>query len=169
MLGYLGLFAGLALLIWFALRGVNIFLASVICALVVAIPNGILLPAALLEHYPFGPLGAYTFAGKFFLLFLCGAIFGKAMATSQAAKSIAVAISPGPGVKRTLLVGMVVCARLTYGRVQVFVLLLCVYALRITMLRGESLPTRLWCAATSSRAATFTMTFLQGSPSIHNV
>src|SRR5690606_2745157 len=137
MLGYLGLFAGLALLIWFALRGVNIFLASVICALVVAIPNGILLPAALLEHspfgglalllllavrgvhillpsvicalvvaipngillpaallehYPFGPLGAYPFAGEFFLLFLCGAIFGKAMATSQAAKSIAVAI-----------------------------------------------------------------------------
>lgn len=57
MLGYVGLFAGLALLIWFALRGVNIFLASIVCALVVAIPNGILLPAALLEHYPFGPLG----------------------------------------------------------------------------------------------------------------
>ena len=93
MLGYIGLFAGLALLIWFALRGVNIFLASVICALVVAIPNGILLPSALLEHYPFGPLGAYTFAGKFFLLFLCGAIFGKAMATS----SVICAASPPPG------------------------------------------------------------------------
>lgn len=169
MLGYIGLFAGLALLIWFALRGVNIFLASVICALVVAIPNGILLPAALLEHYPFGPLGAYTFAGKFFLLFLCGAIFGKAMATSQVAKSIAVAITRGLGVKHTLLVGMVVCALLTYGGVVVFVVVFTMYPLGITLMREANLPKRIWCAATSIGAGTFTMTALPGSPSIHNV
>ena len=169
MLGYIGLFAGLALLIWFALRGVNIFLASVICALVVAIPNGILLPAALLEHYPFGPLGAYTFAGKFFLLFLCGAIFGKAMATSQAAKSIAVAITRGLGVKHTLLVGMVVCALLTYGGVVVFVVVFTMYPLGITLMREANLPKRIWAAATSIGAGTFTMTALPGSPSIHNV
>jgi len=169
MLGYLGLFAGLALLIWFALRGVNIFLASVICALVVAIPNGILLPAALLEHYPFGPLGAFTFAGKFFLLFLCGAIFGKAMATSQAAKSIAVAITRGLGVRHTLLVGMVVCALLTYGGVVVFVVVFTMYPLGITLMREANLPKRIWCAATAIGAGTFTMTALPGSPSIHNV
>ncbi|MFA5677658.1 MAG: GntP family permease [Pseudomonas sp.] len=169
MLGYLGLFAGLVLLIWFALRGVNIFLASVICALVVAVPNGILLPSALLEHYPFGPLGAYTFAGKFFLLFLCGAIFGKAMATSQAAKSIAVAITRGLGVKHTLLVGMVVCALLTYGGVVVFVVVFTMYPLGITLMREANLPKRIWAAATSVGAGTFTMTALPGSPSIHNV
>lgn len=169
MLGYLGLFAGLVLLIWFALRGVNIFLASVICALVVAIPNGILLPSALLEHYPFGPLGAYTFAGKFFLLFLCGAIFGKAMATSQSAKSIAVAITRGLGVKHTLLVGMVVCALLTYGGVVVFVVVFTMYPLGITLMREANLPKRIWAAATSIGAGTFTMTALPGSPSIHNV
>ena len=169
MLGYLGLFAGLALLIWFALRGVNIFLASVVCALVVAIPNGILLPAALLEHYPFGPLGAFTFAGKFFLLFLCGAIFGKAMATSQAAKSIAVAITRGLGTRHTLLVGMVVCALLTYGGVVVFVVVFTMYPLGITLMREANLPKRIWCAATAIGAGTFTMTALPGSPSIHNV
>lgn len=169
MLGYIGLFAGLILLIGFALRGVNIFLASIICALVVAIPNGILLPAALLEHYPFGPLGAFTFAGKFFLLFLCGAIFGKAMATSQAAKSIAVAITRGLGVKHTLLVGMVVCALLTYGGVVVFVVVFTMYPLGITLMREANLPKRIWCAATSVGAGTFTMTALPGTPSIHNV
>lgn len=169
MLGYIGLFAGLALLIWFALRGVNIFLASVICALVVAIPNGITLPSALLEHYPFGPLGAYTFAGKFFLLFLCGAIFGKAMATSQAAKSIAVAITRGLGTRHTLLVGMVVCALLTYGGVVVFVVVFTMYPLGITLMREANLPKRIWCAATAIGAGTFTMTALPGSPSIHNV
>ena len=169
MLGYIGLFAGLALLIWFALRGVNIFLASIICALIVAIPNGLLLQDTLLEYYPFGALGAYTFAGKFFLLFLCGAIFGKAMATSQAAKSIAVAITRGLGTKHTLLVGMVVCALLTYGGVVVFVVVFTMYPLGITLMREANLPKRIWAAATSVGAGTFTMTALPGSPSIHNV
>lgn len=169
MLGYIGLFAGLALLIWFALRGVNIFLASIVCALIVAIPNGLLLQDTLLQHYPFGALGAYTFAGKFFLLFLCGAIFGKAMATSQAAKSIAVAITRGLGVKHTLLVGMVVCALLTYGGVVVFVVVFTMYPLGITLMREANLPKRIWAAATSVGAGTFTMTALPGSPSIHNV
>lgn len=169
MLGYLGLFAGLVLLIWLALRGVNIFLASVLCALVVAIPNGIYLQQALLEYYPFGALGAFTFAGKFFLLFLCGAIFGKAMATSQAAKSIAVAIIRWLGIKHTLLVGMLVCALLTYGGVVVFVVVFTMYPLGITLMREANLPKRIWCAATSIGAGTFTMTALPGTPSIHNV
>src|SRR5690606_25089610 len=169
MLGYLGLIGGLVLLIWFALRGVNILLASIICALVVAIPNGILLPAALLEHYPFGPLGAFTFAGKFFLLFLCGAIFGQAMATSQAAKSIAVAITRGLGVKHTLLVGMVVGAVLTYGGVALCVVDFTMHPLGSTFMRAANLPKRIWCAATSVGAGTFTMTALPGTPSIHKV
>lgn len=169
MLGNLGLLAGLALLIYMALRGVNILIASLVCSLVVALTNGLLIPQTLLEHYPSGPLGAFTFAGRFFLLFLCGAIFGKAMATSQAAKSIALAITRGLGVKQTLLVGMIVCALLTYGGVVVFVVVFTMYPLGITLMREANLPKRLWAAATSVGAGTFTMTALPGTPSIHNV
>ncbi len=169
MLGNLGLLAGLALLIYMALRGVNIFIASLVCSLVVALTNGLLIPRTLLEHYPSGPLGAFTFAGRFFLLFLCGAIFGKAMATSQAAKSIALAITRSLGVKQTLLVGMIVCALLTYGGVVVFVVVFTMYPLGITLMREANLPKRLWAAATSVGAGTFTMTALPGTPSIHNV
>lgn len=169
MLGNLGLLAGLALLIYMALRGVNIFIASLVCALVVAVTNGLLIPRTLLEYYPSGPLGAFSFAGRFFLLFLCGAIFGKAMATSQAAKSIALAITRTLGVKHTLLVGMSVCALLTYGGVVVFVVVFTMYPLGITLMREANLPKRLWAAATSVGAGTFTMTALPGTPSIHNV
>src|SRR5690606_8882222 len=109
------------------------------------------------------------FAGKFFLLFLCGAIFGKAMATSQAAKSIAVAITRGLGVKHTLLVGMVVCALLTYGGVVVFVVVFTMYPLGITLMREAILPKRIWCDATYIVAGNFTMSALPGSPSIHDV
>ncbi|PKM05451.1 MAG: citrate transporter [Gammaproteobacteria bacterium HGW-Gammaproteobacteria-6] len=169
MLGNLGLLVGLALLIYMAMRGINIFVASLVCSLVVAVTNGMLIPRTLLEHYPAGQLGAFSFAGRFFLLFLCGAIFGKAMATSQAAKSIALAITRSLGVKQTLLVGMLVCALLTYGGVVVFVVVFTMYPLGITLMREANLPKRLWAAATSVGAGTFTMTALPGSPSIHNV
>lgn len=169
MLGNLGLLAGLALLIFMAMRGINIFVASLICSLVVALTNGLLIPRTLLEYYPSGSLGAFSFAGRFFLLFLCGAIFGKAMATSQAAKSIALAITRGLGIKHTLLVGMIVCALLTYGGVVVFVVVFTMYPLGITLMREANLPKRLWAAATSVGAGTFTMTALPGTPSIHNV
>lgn len=169
MLGNVGLLLGLVLLMFMALRGVNIFIAALSCSLVVALSNGLPAPQALLEFFPFGPLGAFTFAGKFFVLFLCGAIFGKAMATSQAANSIAQAIIATLGIQRTLWVTMLVCALLTYGGVVVFVVIFTMYPLGITLMREANLPKRLFCAATALGAGTFTMTALPGTPSIHNV
>ena len=64
MLGNLGLLLGLALLIFMALRGVNIFIAALLCSILVALSNGVVVPRALLEHFPFGPLGAFTFAAS---------------------------------------------------------------------------------------------------------
>lgn len=169
MLGNAGLLVGLALLIFMALRGVNIFIAALLCALVVALSNGLPAPKALLEYFPFGPLGAFSFAGKFFVLFLCGAIFGKVMAASQAASSIAQAITRSLGISRTLWVTMLVCALLTYGGVVVFVVIFTMYPLGITLMREANLPKRLFCAATALGAGTFTMTAMPGTPSIHNV
>jgi H+/gluconate symporter-like permease len=169
MLGNVGLLAGLALLIFMALRGVNIFIAALSCAMLVALSNGLPAPQALLEYFPFGPLGAFSFAGKFFVLFLCGAVFGKVMAASQAANSIAQAITRSLGTRRTLWVTMLVCAVLTYGGVVVFVVIFTMYPLGITLMREADLPKRLFCAATALGAGTFTMTALPGTPSIHNV
>lgn len=169
MLGNVGLLAGLALLMFMALRGANIFIAALVCASLVALTNGLSVPQALLEYFPFGSLGAFTFAGKFFVLFLCGAIFGKVMAASQAANSIAQAITRSLGTRRTLWVTMLVCAVLTYGGVVVFVVIFTMYPLGISLMREANLPKRLFCAATALGAGTFTMTALPGTPSIHNV
>ncbi|MFI8483193.1 GntP family permease [Pseudomonas sp. NPDC078700] len=169
MLGNLGLLVALGLLMFMALRGVNIFIATLFSSLIVAITNDLLVPQALLEYFPFGPLGAFTFAGKFFVLFLCGAIFGKTMAASQAANSIAQAITRTLGIKRTLWVAMLVCALLTYGGVVVFVVIFTMYPLGVSLMREANLPKRLFCAATALGAGTFTMTALPGTPSIHNV
>lgn len=76
-ISYLGLLAGLALLIWLALRGINIIFASVVCSLVVIVTNGLPLAQGLGEYYSFGSLGAFTVTGRFLLLFAAGAVFGR--------------------------------------------------------------------------------------------
>lgn len=86
---YIGLIGSVALLIWLALCGVEIVFAAVLCSLLVIITNGLPIAEGITEFYSFGPLGAFTFAGKFFLLFIAGAMFGRVMGDSHAAASIA--------------------------------------------------------------------------------
>ena len=82
---YAGLILSVALLIWLALKGTDIVLSALLCSLLVIVTNGLPLATGLTEYFAFGPLGAFTFAGKFFLLFISGAIFGRVMGESHAA------------------------------------------------------------------------------------
>lgn len=169
MIGNIGLIVGLAALILMALRGVNILVAALVASLIVAVTNGLGLAPTLLEHFPTGPLGAFTFAGQFFILFLTGAVFGKLMASSGAAASVAGAIIQWLGVRRTILVTVLSCAVLTYGGVVLFVVIFTMYPLGIALMREADLPKRIFCGAAALGAGTFTMTALPGTPSIHNV
>jgi H+/gluconate symporter-like permease len=169
MLEYLGLLAGLALLIVLALRGVNIVLASLLAALVVALSNGLDPFAALARDYSSGPLGAFTFAGRFFLLFVTGAMFGRAMAESHAAASIAAALTARLGAHRALWIVVLACAVLTYGGVVLFVVLFAVLPLGFKLIQQTAIPPRLLAAAVALGVGTFTMTALPGTPSVQNV
>jgi len=169
MLGIMGLLAGLALLIWLALRGVNIIFASVICALVVMTTNSLPLAESLRDAYSFGDLGAFTFAGRFFLLFAAGAVFGRVMGDSHAATSIAMALVSRLGAHQALWITVIACALLTYGGVVVFVVIFAMYPLGLRLLKEADIPKRLFCAALALGAGTFTLTALPGTPSIQNV
>ena len=166
---YIGLLASVALLIWLALRGVNIVFASLLCSLLVILTNGLPLAEGITEYYSFGPLGAFTFAGKFFLLFTAGAVFGRVMGDSHAAASIALALVRKLGAHRALWITTLACALLTYGGVVVFVVIFAIYPLGLKLLQQADIPKRLFCAALALGAGTFTLTALPGTPSIHNV
>lgn len=169
MLENFGLVLGLALLIGLALRGVNILFATLLCSAVVALSNGLSVAESLSSFYASGPLGAFTFAGKFFLLFCAGALFGRVMGESHGAASIAAAMTRLMGEKRVLWVVVLASALLTYGGVVVFVVIFTIYPLGLRLLKQANLPKRLLCGAAALGAGTFTMTALPGSPSIHNV
>ncbi len=168
-MAYIGLLGSLALLIWLALRGVNIIFASLLCSLLIIVTNDLPLAAGLTEYYAFGPLGAFTFAGKFFLLFAAGAVFGRVMGDSHAAASIALALVRRLGAHRALWITTLACALLTYGGVVVFVVIFAMYPLGLKLLQEADIPKRLFCAALALGAGTFTLTALPGTPSIHNV
>jgi H+/gluconate symporter-like permease len=166
---YAGLLGSVALLIWLALRGVDIIFAALLCSLLVILTNDLPLAQGLTEYFSFGPLGAFTFAGKFFLLFAAGAMFGRVMGESHAAASIALALVKQLGAHRALWITTLASALLTYGGVVVFVVIFAMYPLGLKLLQEADIPKRLFCAALALGAGTFTLTALPGTPSIHNV
>jgi H+/gluconate symporter-like permease len=168
-MAYAGLLGAVALLMWLALRGVNIVFAALLCSLLVILSNGLPLGEGLTELFSFGPLGAFTFAGKFFLLFVAGAVFGRVMGESHAASSIALALVKKLGAHRALWITVLACAALTYGGVVVFVVIFAMYPLGLKLLQAADIPKRLFCAALALGSGTFTLTALPGTPSIQNV
>ncbi|TXS95790.1 GntP family permease [Parahaliea maris] len=169
LIGYLGLLGGLVLLIWLALRGINIILAALLSSALVILTNGLPIAAGLSEYFAFGGLGAFTFAGKFFLLFATGAMFGRVMGESHAASSIALALVRQLGAQRVLWITVLASTLLTYGGVVVFVVIFAMYPLGLKLLQKADVPKRLFCAALALGSGTYTLTALPGTPSIHNV
>jgi len=167
--GYAGLLASVFLLIWLALRGIDIIFAALVSAIVIILTNQLAFAESLLSGFALGKLGAFTFAGKFFLLFAAGAIFGRVMGDSGAAASVALALIRRMGAEKALIVTTLSCALLTYGGVVVFVVIFAMYPLGLQLLKEADIPKRLFCAALALGAGTFTLTALPGTPSIQNV
>ena len=169
MISSIGLLASLALLILLALRGVNIILASLLCSLIVIVTSALPLGETFQDGFAFGKLGAFAFAGRFFLLFAAGAMFGRVMGDSGAAASIAMALVRKLGADRALWITVLASALLTYGGVVVFVVIFAMYPLGLRLLKEADIPKRLFCAALALGAGTFTLTALPGTPSIQNI
>ena len=142
IVGYFGLLGSVALLIWLALRGVDIMFAAILSSLFIIVTNALPLADSLLNGFASGPLGAFTFAGKFFFLFAAGAVFGRAMGDSGAAASIALALVRRLGADRALIITTIACAALTYGGVVVFVVILAVCPIGVQLLKEADIPKR---------------------------
>lgn len=171
MLSLIGLLGGLALLIILTMRGMSLFVATPLCALLVALTSGMpLLPPLgtdggdLVTRYMDGFTG---FIASWFFIFLLGSLFGKLMESSGAADSVAGWIVGHLGVKRAALAVVVACAVLTYGGVSLFVVAFSVYPMALSLFREADLPRRFIPAVLAFGSVTFTMTSA-GSPEIQN-
>lgn len=172
MLSLIGLLAALALLVILTVRGMNLFVATPLCALLVALTSGIPLLPPLASAGQDNLIGAYMsgftgFIASWFFMFLLGSIFGKLMEDSGAAEAIARRVLARIGEKRAALAVVVACAILTYGGVSLFVVAFSVYPTALSLFRAADLPRRFIPAALAFGSVTFTMTSA-GSPEIQN-
>ena len=161
MLSMLGLAGGLGLLIWLTLRGVNLFIAAPLCALLVALTSGVaLFPTEAVES-SFLTLYMDGFAGflsAWFFMFLLGSLFGKFMEDSGAADSVARYIVDKLGMKHAVLAVVIACAVLTYGGVSVFIVAFSVYPMALSLFKDANLPRRFIPATLAFGSVTFTLT-----------
>lgn len=164
--GILMIIAALGLLIYLSFRGVSILILAPVLSMLLVVTTG---DMPFLHAFT-GPLmdTAAAYIRILFPIFLTGAIFGKFMDETGAAKSIAHWIAGKLGVKRAVTAVVLATAILTYGGVSLFVVVFVVYPLGMALFKEADIPKRLLPAAVALGAFTFTMTALPGSPQALN-
>lgn len=169
MLSMIGLVGGLFLLMYLTLRGMNLFLAAPLCALLVALTGGVTVFATegnnnFVQGYM---AGFASFTGAWFFMFLLGSLFGKMMEHTGTADSLANWIISKVGRKHAAFAVVATCALLTYGGVSVFIVAFSVYPMALSLFRDTNIPHRFIPATLAFGSVTFTMTSA-GSPEIQN-
>lgn len=170
VVGVIGIIVSLGLLMYLAYRGISVLILAPVLACFAALLGGLATGEVhILATYTevfMTSLGGYVM--KYFPLFLLGAVFGKVMDDSGAAKSIASVICKKLGEKRAIAAIVLACAILTYGGVSLFVVAFAVYPIAAELFRELNIPKRFIPGAIALGAFTFTMTALPGTPQIQN-
>lgn len=162
----IGIIIGLALLMYLAYRGMSIIWIAPLCAGIVALAGGLNLIEAYREAYMGGFVG---FAKAWFPVFMLGAIFGKIMDDSGAARAVAHWITAKIGKKRAIFAVVMGCAVLTYGGVSLFVVVFAMYPLSLALFREANISRKLIPGSIALGSFTFTMTAIPGTPQIQNL
>lgn len=164
-IAFIGFFLGLALLMYFTMRGMNIIFAALISSIIVALSNGLSLEKALTENYMAGFTGYFA---SWFLVYLLGAVFGKIMEETGAADSIANWVKKVVGAKHAVLAVVVACSVMAYGGVSVAIVAFAAYPIALSLFREGNIPHRFIPAAIIFGSISFTMTS-PGSPEVQNL
>ncbi|KLU60961.1 citrate transporter [Peptococcaceae bacterium CEB3] len=161
----LGILLSLGLLMFMAYRGFSVIFFAPVFALLAAIFSGM----AIMPTYTqiFLPNLA-DYIKVYFPFFLLGAVFGKTMEESGAAKAIAKVIVQKLGKRQAILAVVLSAAILTYGGVSLFVVAFAVYPFAASIFKEADIPKRLIPASIALGAFTFTMDALPGTPQIQN-
>lgn len=161
-----GIILGLGLLMFLAYKGMSIIWIAPICAMIVALTGGLELLPAYTDTYMTGFVG---FTKSWFPVFMLGALFGKVMDDSGAARSVAYWVTKVIGTKFAIAAVVAGCAILTYGGVSLFVVVFAIYPLAVALFREANITRKLIPGAIALGSFTFTMTAIPGTPQIQNL
>ncbi|RID83636.1 GntP family permease [Peribacillus asahii] len=172
MLGIFGILLGILTIILFIVKKFNIIVAAPIATIVVLLFNDI----NILETV-FGKENSYMaalagFVASNFAIFLLGSILAKYMDKSGATISIANKVLSVVGTKNpynALVALFIISALLTYGGINVFVIIFALIPMARPIFRELNISWKLVAIPVFGGTSTFTMTMLPGAPSLHNV
>lgn len=162
----LSIIVGLVMLMALAYLGWSIIWVAPLAAGVVALLSGLDVFDMYTGTYMEGLVG---FVQKWFPIFLLGAVFGKLMEETGAAKSVAKKVTKLIGKKKAILGVIIASALLTYGGVSLFVVVFAVYPIALELFREANVTRRLLVPTFALGAFTFTMTSMPGTPQIQNL
>lgn len=162
----LSILVPLALLMFFAFKGVTLLLLAPLMAVLAAVLSGGMPPLAAFTQVFMSNTADFILA--FFPLFFLGAIFGKLMDDSGSAEAIARWVIGKLGTGQAMLAVVICCAVLTYGGVSLFVVAFAIYPIAAALFRDADVPKRFIPGAIALGAFTFTMSALPGTPAIQN-
>lgn len=164
-LSLFGLLIAMALLMFLIMRGVNIFLAAICAAIVVALTGGIPAYTALKDNYMTSFVGFFK---SYFFIFAVGAILGKFYEASNGAAAIAQLIIDKLGDKAALISIPIAAGIIAYGGVNVFVVCFAVFPIALQVYKKADIPRRFIPGAIYFGMATFAMV-APGTPQIQNI
>ncbi len=165
----IGIILSLVFIIVLALRGWHIIIIAPLAVVLLSIFSDMNIIQSLTGPYM---KGFINYAGKFYLIFLAGSLFGKFMEDGQAARSIAAGILKVIGTEspmRMMFAISLVSIALTYGGVSVFVVIFAIIPIARPLFKQLNLPWHLFTAAFFFGTVGMTMTMLPGTPQIQNI
>lgn len=171
-LGLIGIVAGLAFLVLATYKGYSLVIAAPMATMIVVLFNGLPFIDGM-----FGPENSYmsglaSFIRGNFPVFLFGAILAKYMDKSGAALSIAEQLMALVGTSspyRALVSLFVIASALTFGGINVFVVIFILIPMAKPIFKQYDISWPLVIIPIFGGGATYTMTMMPGSPSLHDV
>lgn len=172
ILGIVGIILGIVTIILFIVKRFSIIITAPIATIVVLLFNDV----PILETM-FGKENSYMtslagFIASNFAIFLLGSILAKYMDKSGATVSIANKVLSIVGTKNpynALVAIFIISAILTYGGVNVFVVIFALVPMTRSIFQQLNISWKLVTIPVFGGTSTFTMTMLPGAPSLHNV
>lgn len=165
MAGYIFLFLAIVVLILGAYKGLGSIPLSLLASSVIILTGRRDIWNGYLEYgNAFG-----SSVSSFFFIFLSASFFAKCMDTTGAAMKIGHDFVKWFGSKRAILVVSLLVAVLTYGGVNLWIVIYVTLPIAFTLFREANLPRHLIAGAVYFGSCTFTMTSLPGCLGFPNI
>ena len=161
----IGLLLTFMLLIFLIFKGWNIWIISIISTLFLALTNSLNIEEVIFETYS---SFFKNFVGNWFLLFILSSIFGKIMEKSGASVIIAKSLASKIEEKRAILIILIITFILSYGGINIFVIVFSVYPICLFLFSKLNIPKEVCPGLILAIPASITMVVFPGTPSIQN-